>query len=158
VTFKETCHRRFLSARTEIDTQFLPYLDRINALPFVASSQCCVGHVHYTMSGKRGAPRIPKRDLPVWHTGRWGYLHMAVTVDVHEFLHETARRDGWESWLWIQGSQLWAKGAKTPCLCAEDEGWAMIAFAWDAKHWPQPIEDIASAVERYAPRVQLCST
>ena len=30
--------------RTHIDKEFMPYLERINAVPFVCTTQCCTGH------------------------------------------------------------------------------------------------------------------
>jgi len=29
----------------------------------------------------------------------------------------------------------------------------MLGFAWDAKHWPQPAEDITEALEQLVPKL-----
>lgn len=139
----------FEQERANIDAEFLPFLARINALPYVLTSQCCAGHVWYTENGKKSGKPIRNKFLPRRSTGRWGYLHLAVTQEAGSYLHEEARANGWEAWIWIHGSQLFAVGAKRPCVIEEADGWGMLGFAWDAKHWPRPAKDITEALEAY---------
>ena len=122
-------------APDQIDKEFLPYLDRINRLPFAATEQCCVGHLEYTNQCVR---------LPSGSTGRWGYLQLLLAQDVAEWLMTVA--DGWD-WLWVEGSQFWLEGAGEPGLT--ERGSIQISLAWDARHWPQPAEDICRALEEY---------
>jgi hypothetical protein len=119
----------------QIDKEFLPYLDRINQLPFAATKQCCVGHLEY---------KNPHLRLPSESTGRWGYVQLLLAQDAAEWLMTVA--DGWE-WLWVEGSQFWLEGAEEPGMT--ERGSIQIAFAWDARHWPQAAEDICHALEEY---------
>ncbi len=119
----------------EIDEAFIPYLERINQLPFAATKQCCVGHLEY---------KNPDLSLPAGNTGRWGYLQLLVAQDAAEWLMTVA--DCWE-WLWVEGSQFWLEGAEEPGMT--ERGSIQIAFAWDARHWPQPAEDIYRALKSY---------
>jgi hypothetical protein len=69
----------------EIDQEFLPYLNRINQLPFAGTKQCCVGHLEY---------KNPHLRLPSCNTGRWRYLELLVAQDAAEWLMKVV--DGWE--------------------------------------------------------------
>jgi hypothetical protein len=99
----------------EIDEAFIPYLERINQLPFAATKQCCVGHLEY---------KNPNLSRPAGNTGRWGYLQLLVAQEAAEWLMTVA--DRWE-WLWVEGSQFWlerGRGARDDrarvnpdCLC-----------------------------------------
>jgi hypothetical protein len=120
----------------EIDPEFLPYLERINRLPFVVTKQCCIGHMEYKTEGQY---------LPPDGSGRWGYLELLLHDDAATWLHE-GRIGDWE-WLWVAGSQLWVEGAGMPGIT--DSGSFDIVFAWDAKHWPKPAEDICEALEEF---------
>ena len=119
----------------EIDREFLPYLSRTNRLPFAATQQCCVGHLEY---------KNPHLRPPSENTGRWGYLQLLLAQDAAEWLMAVA--DGWD-WLWVEGSQFWLKGAEEPGMTAR--GSVQIAFAWDARHWPQAAEEVCHALEEY---------
>ena len=121
--------------RGTIDRVFLPYLDRINACPLVASQQCCIGHMKYEGQFT---------ERPDNESERWGYLQLLMNGELAEWLVEQS--SGWP-WLWIPCSQLWVEGALTPGMT--DNGSVLLTFAWDAPHWPQPAEDICSAIERY---------
>ena len=130
--------------RTKIDPEFLPYLDKINQLGHVVSDQCCIGHCSYPQG-------IPKAELPPKATKRWGYLSLNMTLASGSRIHEGGLLDRWEKdWLWVVGSQLFLKRAQEPQLLSGVPGWGRIAFAWDAKHWPKPAEDITEALERLA--------
>jgi hypothetical protein len=119
----------------EIDEEFLPYLERINQLQFVATEQCCVGHLEY---------KIPHHYWPRGNTGRWGYLQLLVTQEAADWLMTMV--DCWE-WLWVEGSQLWLEGAGKPGIT--ERGSIQIAFAWDARYWPQAAEDICHALDSF---------
>jgi hypothetical protein len=126
----------------EVDFEFRPFIERINVLPFVVTTQSCVGHIPYGKAFK-------KRDRPPQASKRWGYLQLLVTTTVADWLHEQARARDWEQWIWIQGSQLFAKKVhKLPQLTKYGDGY--LTFAWDAKHWPHPAFDITAALEDFA--------
>lgn len=103
----------------EIDQEFLPYLHRINRLPFAATMQCCVGHEQY---------KNPQIRPPSTKTGHWGYLLLRLAQDVAFWLMTVV--DRWD-WLWIEGSQFWIEGAQEPQMT--ERGSIQIAFAWDAR-------------------------
>lgn len=115
---------------SEVDAEFLPYLVKINQLPFVVTVQCCLGHMSYDKW------EGPEDDLPIERTDSWGYLLMMATVEAAEWISD--RSDF--SWLWVQGSQLFVEGAGMPAL-TENESY-FIALAWDHKWWPTSIEEI----------------
>jgi hypothetical protein len=120
-------------AEGNIDRDFLPYLDRLNNLPFVATQQCCIGHMEY---------KNPHLAPPRNNTGRWGYLQMLTTQEAAESLMPLT--DSWD-WLWIAGSQFWLDGASEPGIT--ECGSIQIAFAWDSQFWPKPALDICRAME-----------
>jgi hypothetical protein len=121
--------------RAAIDQEFLPYLDRINACPLVASQQCCIGHMKYEGQFT---------EQPENQSGRWGYLQLLMNGQLAEWLMEQSSE--WH-WLWIPCSQLWAERALTPGMTDNDS--ILLTFAWDAAHWSQPAEDICGAIERF---------
>ncbi len=132
--------------RTGVDTQLLPFIDRVNALPYALTIQCCTGHMPYRLAGRK----VPPKHLPRRSSGRWGYLQLAIPYDVAKWTHEIARRDNWEEWIWVYGSQIYAVGARTVERFTDIDGvWVSICFAWDAKHWPRPAEDVCLALETY---------
>src|SRR5437764_4436012 len=73
-----------------IDPDFLPHLACINALPFVVSVQCCIGHMSYDKW--LGLPE----DRPVDHSATWGYLQLRLTLEAAEWI---SREACWD-WLW----------------------------------------------------------
>lgn len=121
--------------RDKIDPEFLPYLDRINALPFVVTGQCCIGHMEY----RTDFPR-PAND-----GGKWGYLQMLLTSSAADWLNEQIC--DWD-WLWVEGSQLWAEGADTPGV-TDGESY-QLTFAWDKQEWPIPADDIVAALGKFS--------
>jgi hypothetical protein len=120
----------------EIDAEFLPYLYRINRLPFVVSEQCCIGHIEYSME-----TQYRPRD----ESGQWGYLQLLMCFDTAKWLHEH-RVAHWD-WLWVIGSQMWDDRAESPGIT--DRGSVRLTFAWDAQYWPKPSEDICAALEEF---------
>jgi hypothetical protein len=54
--------------------------------------------------------------------------------------------DGW-GWLWVDGSLFWLPGTEEPGMT--ERGSIQIAFAWDARCWPESAEDICAALEEY---------
>lgn len=118
-----------------IDPEFLPFLERINRLPFCATVQCCIGHMKYEGQFE---------TQPPGSSGRWGYLQLFVSFEAAEWLME--RIDSWD-WLWVPCSQLWIEDAMTPGIT--DNGSFEITFAWDAQDWPRCAEDICAALEEY---------
>ena len=71
----------------KVDADFIPYVERINRLPFVVTHQCCVGHMAY--EDALGEP-------PENHSAAWGYLQLLVTPEAAEWLTERAR-----AWSWL---------------------------------------------------------
>lgn len=138
----------FEQERANIDAVLLPFLDRINALPFVLSNQACAGHMWYTENGKQSGKPFSSKFRPRKSTGRWGYLSLDLTQEAAKHLHEKVW-DGTWTWVWNNGSQLFIKGATEPSLIDGVDGWGRITFAWDAKHWPRPVLDITEALEAF---------
>jgi hypothetical protein len=120
-----------------VDAEFVPYLRQINALPFVVTAQCCVGHMPYD------AFPGPREELPPNRTTRWGYLQLFTTLEAAEWLSESADWD----WLWHAGSQLFIEGCGWPEV-TENESYS-IAFAWDATAWPGPASDIIKLLDDF---------
>lgn len=121
-----------------IDSDFLPFLREINSLPFVASVQCCIGHLDYN--------KIPAEVLPSNRTTGWGYLQLMTTLDAATWISEHADWD----WLWNENSQLFSDG--TGCPETTGNGSFLIAFAWDASAWPAPALDIVELLNAFYDR------
>lgn len=121
----------------DIDAEFLPYLARINVLPFVVSAQSCIGHMSYDKW------LGPDEDRPIDHSTAWGYLRLMLTLEAAEWISKEA---GWH-WLWIPGSQLFVEGAGMPETT--NNGSFFIAFASDSVHWPKPAIDVTEALEEF---------
>jgi len=119
----------------EVDSEFIPFLERINAKPFAASVQCCAGHCDYPVPG----------IAPANSEGHWGYLKLLMTGPSAVWVcQEVSARE----WLVVALSKMWGKnvGEKpdyTPRLNF------VIAFAWDASSWPIPAEEICSLLDKY---------
>ena len=107
----------------EIDSEFLPYLERINRLPFVVSEQCYAGHIKYTMD----AQYRPENE-----SGQWGYLQLMMYHDTAVWLHE--HRIGDWGWLWAMGSQMWDDLAEEPAMT--ERGSVRLTFAWTPSTGP----------------------
>ena len=123
----------------DVDSDFLPYLNRINDLPYAVTVQSCIGHLPY---------RVPDEYRPSKNTGIWGYLQLMLTENAAEWLSEVAN---WE-WLWLEGSAIFhCDQADLPGLMPN--GSILLAFAWDAHYWPKPAIDIESALYRYADEI-----
>lgn len=120
----------------EIDPEFLPYLERINNLPHVASHQCCAGHISYE-TGK------PDPQSP---SGCWGYLGLIMDWDLAEWLNERIIRDF--DWLLADNSQYWGEHAGKAPGVTENNSY-VLTLAWDASAWPLPAEEICEALEEY---------
>lgn len=120
---------------TQVDPEFIPYLERINAKPFVASIQCCVGHCKY-----------PEQGLaPANSDGHWGYLQLLMTGPSAVWLSQEVRG---REWLIIAQSKMWSdKAGEMPTYT--DRCNFIIAFAWDASAWPTPAEEICSLLDMY---------
>jgi hypothetical protein len=120
---------------TQIDPEFLPYLERINAKPFAASMQCCVGHCNYEHPGM----------APPNGTGHWGYIELLMTCPSAVWLCQEVRD---RKWL-IEGlSKMWGnKSGEAPSYTKR--GNFIIALAWDASHWPAPADEICELMDRY---------
>jgi hypothetical protein len=119
----------------DVDAEFIPYLDRINAKPFAATVQCCIGHCEY-------------RDTTLMRatgSGRWGYLELLMTGPSATWLSQEVRGRDWL----IEGlSKMWSdKPAELPSYT---EGCNfLIAFAWDASCWPTAAEEICALLDQY---------
>jgi hypothetical protein len=119
----------------DVDLEFIPFLERINAKPFAASVQCCAGHCAYPGPG----------IAPAKSEGRWGYLKLLMTGPSAVWLCQQVCRS---EWLVVALSKMWGKNAGekpdyTACFNF------MIAFAWDASSWPIPVEELCSLLEKY---------
>lgn len=119
----------------QVDPEFIPYLERINAKPFAATVQCCAGHMEY-----------PHPSLvPVRSTEHWGYLQILMTGPSATWLsQEVLGRE----WLIDDLSKMWGEKA------GEMPGYTercnfIIAFAWDASAWPTPAEEICELLDKY---------
>jgi hypothetical protein len=121
-----------------VDKEFLPYINRINALPFVTTTQSCVGHLRYDDQ------KVPANERPIDASENWGYLTLMLTLDVAQWLCQRAQQ--WR-WLWGAGSQLFIDGSAPPGV-TDNESY-VITFAWDASHWPTPAVDLTEALEAY---------
>jgi len=119
----------------EVDAEFIPYLERINAKPFAATVQCCIGHCKY-----HDTSLVPENG-----SGRWGCLKLLMTGPSATWLSQEVRRRGWL----IEGlSKMWSEEAgELPSYT--DRCNFMIAFAWDGSCWPTPAEEICSLLDQY---------
>lgn len=124
----------------EIDTDFLPYLERINRLPYVATQQCCVGHMPYP----------PEVGDPADSSARWGYLQLLLDAEVAEWLNERVTTC---EWIVIELSQLWPVYVRdqgpgqVPGIT--ENGSIALTVAWDALSWPAPAEEVCEMLEEY---------
>lgn len=129
----------------ELDPEFIPYIQKINRLEAVISCQSCIGHMPY--KGLLGPPpchlnsTLVEVDPPKEHSDHWGYLLLYMTPDVFQFLNDHYSDLRNKNWFW-GGASNWDHPAITP------NGSFMVAFAWDARHWPQPAKDITEALEK----------
>lgn len=118
--------------KEEIDEEFIPYLIRLNKLPYLVPVQCCARHM----------------DSPY---GKWGYLSLNVDSDFLIYLEGSDFLQ--QHWLNHRFSQIPIKG--TPIL-KEPEltefGSVTLGFAWDAKYWPEPAEYLTNLAEAYGIR------
>jgi hypothetical protein len=119
----------------QVDPEFIPFLERINVKPFVASVQCCVGHCKYPEPG----------IAPANSAGHWGYLQLLMTGPSAVWLsQELLGRE----WLIVALSKLWSeKPREMPSYTKRCN--FIIAFAWDASTWPTPVEEICSLLDKY---------
>jgi hypothetical protein len=120
-----------------IDSEFLPFIHRINSLPFAVTVQSCIGHLSYWRY------RFFKADRPPGATKNWGYLQLMIDL---EAAHELCRRAHNWPWLWKHGSRLFLEGAPRPEITRN--GAAVIGLAWDAASWPTPGNDITDTLEQ----------
>jgi len=151
---------------SDIDSEFIPYINRINKLQCVVTCQCCIGHVPYneTKLLEYSENKPPKfgtnvsiEQRPKDATDHWGYIALYVTEDMIELLAERFNFLKQSDWFWGHGSKVWYGYADTMdygLFTVSDNGSAHIVFAWDAKHWPQPAEDITKALENCARYLQ----
>ena len=119
----------------EVDVEFIPYLERINAKPFAATVQCCIGHCEYSDSSL----------VPANGSGRWGYLELLMTEQSATWLSEQIQGRDWL----IEGlSKMWSDEPGELPGCT-DRGNMMLAFAWDASCWPTAVEEICALLDQY---------
>jgi hypothetical protein len=150
MTFEEfKSHALAEMDRSAVDAEFLPYVDRVNALPHAVTRQCCSKHMRYD---------VPKRLRPRNATKRWGYLQLVLPIAVADWTHGRGRTGVWNDWLWIHQSQLFVLGAREPQVIDGLDDCGIIAFAWDAARWPRPAEDVVSALEAFASECTLPRT
>ena len=121
-----------------IDVEFLPFINRINLLPFVTSVQSCIGHVNYDKF------EIPEDERPLGASEKYGYLQLMLTLEAAHWLCQRAVK--WH-WLWVGGSQLFIDGASNPGVTDNESYY--LTFAWDASHWPLPATDITERLEEF---------
>jgi hypothetical protein len=119
----------------DVDPEFISYLERINAKPFAASIQCCFGHCKY-----------PRPDIaPTDSGGHWGYLNLLMTGPSAVWLcQEVLGRE----WLINGLSKMWGGNAGEMPSYTDRHNF-VIGFAWDAKDWPAPADEICSLLDRY---------
>lgn len=117
------------------DPEFIPFLERINAKPFAASVQCCIGHCRYDddrVSREDGGPR-------------WGYILLLMTGPSAVWLSEQVER---RPWLIAEKSKMWGgKAGEMPSYTSHHN--FMVAFAWDSTAWPTPAEEICALLDKY---------
>ena len=119
----------------QVDFQFVPFLERINAKPFAASVQCCIGHCEYH----------DRRVAPANSEGRWGYLELLMTGPSAVWLcQEVIVRE----WLIVPLSKMWGPNVREPPSYTDWSNF-LIAFAWDASWWPTPAEEICALLDKY---------
>ena len=123
----------------DVDPEFIPFLERINAKPFAASVQCCASHCKYAFPS----------DAPADQTGHWGYLQLLMTGPSAVWLSQQIHG---RAWLILSLSQMWpssnaAKAGKMPKYTLKCN--LEVAFAWDAREWPAAIEEICSLLDQY---------
>jgi hypothetical protein len=119
----------------EVDPEFIPYLERINAKPFAATVQCCIGHCEYRDTSL----------MPANGGDRWGYLKLLMTGPSASWLSQEIRgRD----WLIERLSKMWSdESGEMPDYTARCN--FLVAFAWDAPCWPTAAEEICALLDRY---------
>jgi len=120
---------------TEVDPEFIPYLERINAKPFAATVQCCIGHCVYRNASL----------MPAGGSGRWGYLELLMTGPSASWLSQDLWGRGWL----IEGlSKMWSdESAEMPSYTEACN--FLIAFAWDASCWPTAADEICALLDKY---------
>lgn len=111
---------------SEMDSEFLPFINRINALQDVITCQCCIGHM----------------TSPDY----WGYLSLYVTPAMAMKL---AQRLDPKEWLLSERSQIWTTELKP---VQNEQGDIMLVFAWKAEYWPLPAIQITDTLEE----IQAC--
>lgn len=121
---------------SQVDPEFIPYLERINAKPFAASVQCCIGHCPYSSGrGKASASR----------DGYWGYVALLMTGPSAVWLSQELLG---RPWLVDSLSKMWGgKAGEMPTYTNRCN--FIVAFAWGASAWPSPAEEICSLLDRY---------
>jgi hypothetical protein len=105
------------------------------------------------MFGKKAVRAWRLKLSPELIPKRFGYLEVCLTADACTYLHRHVLC-GQHDWLWVYGSRLFLEKAREPESTLEafrhmTEGWVVIAFAWDACHWPRPAEVITQALEAF---------
>ena len=115
---------------SDVDPEFLPYLKRINAKPFAATVQCCIGHCEYRDTGL----------MPRNSSGLWGYLELLMTGPSAVWLSQKVRGC---DWLIAGLSKMWCDEPREMPSYTERYNF-LIAFAWDGSYWPTPAEEICA--------------
>lgn len=119
----------------QVDPEFIPFLKRINAKPFAATVQCCVGHCKYPKPG----------IAPANSEGHWGYLQLLMTGPSAVWLSQEVLG---RAWLIDALSKMWGgKAGEMPGYTERCN--FIIAFAWDASAWPTPVEEICELLDKY---------
>lgn len=143
-----------------IDSEFLPYVRRINNLQCAITCQCCIGHIPYNDASATDAcetkppqfgTQVSERNQPPNPSDKWGYLSLFMTEDLLETLAERFSYLKRTDWFWPYGSKVWYSyncSKDHDLFSVTSHGSSFLVFAWDAKHWPKPAEDIVNALER----------
>jgi hypothetical protein len=135
-----------------LDIEIIPYLDRLlESFRTVVPVQSCIGHMVYegaqpykgVDSSKKITKWATRPEVLTDKIGNWGYLALYCRDFVLEREFAASNIDK-SDWLLEPLSTLWIMEKWNICepLARTQHGTARIGFAWEAKHWPQPAEDI----------------
>lgn len=138
----------------QVDREFIPFLERINVKPFVASMECCIGHCPYDYATykklfhkdgsrkKRSHKEYSRKDC-------WGYIQLLMTCPSAMWLCQEVVKSGW---LRIDHSKMWPywSPVKPGAMPWHTElGNFVITLVWDSSAWPTPAEDICNLLDQY---------
>jgi tRNA(Phe) wybutosine-synthesizing methylase Tyw3 len=123
--------------REEVDPEFLPYIDAINAFDFIVTGQSCSSHAEFV-------------DYP----GRFGYLSFFSDQEAADWLADWAAYGDGVRYVVKELSQmppsynLSIEPGQPPGITSS--GNILLTFVWSATDWPLVIESFLAAVRKYS--------